>query len=541
MMRITVVIIYLLLSFKMVASVSPNEFGLKNAKDGIERYWSLYRTHCEALKLGTDVDYSGIDNIQLTIPQDAKSIPLTKNTNFHGITITVENKAKDIRLFTMMGEMKEILVPQNRLDGTVFSDIGNWGDGVWLMILEDEIPWVKNRKGYNYGHKRRDVRLIIDGEAKNEAIMPYGNVKTTKPRCLLIKSDKSKKTIENIRIVRTKNSTRKTFCFYISGQNNLFMNNIKIETPWNTGMVGDAAIAVKECTNVRLENIDIDGSYSTKDTYGYCMVIDTSWNVSLKHVRADASWGVFYCSNLNKAYLEDCNVNRFDTHCYGKDYSFSHCYLHDLGMQISSVYGKILYTNCIFRNFEPVCLRLDYNSYVPFDLEIKDCTMHTGPERNRIAYMGRVTDEINNRPELKVKNWPNIKIDGLRIIPDDNTKSIYLYFVGGHVDENYPIQHLDNIDIKDLKIDGDAELYFCNQKVKTARDVKSKIQQARGYKPVKLEMDSEPVPILSKVIGKLGCKELFCERVVFSIPYVFLLFLSFLCGRVVSWNKKSWK
>lgn len=111
----------------MVASVSPNEFGLKNAKDGIERYWSLYRTHCEALKLGTDVDYSGIDNIQLTIPQDAKSIPLTKNTNFHGITITVENKAKDIRLFTMMGEMKEILVPQNRLDGTVFSDIGNWG------------------------------------------------------------------------------------------------------------------------------------------------------------------------------------------------------------------------------------------------------------------------------------------------------------------------------------------------------------------------------------------------------------------------------
>ena len=460
------------------ASVSPLDYGLLDARDGVERFWALYRAHSEAMRLGTGVDYSGVGDIQLTIPPNAKSIPLIKNTDFCGITIEVENTCKDFQLFLMDYSLKEIFLSQDRLDGDDFRDVEDLQNGTRLLVMEDENPWVKNRKGYSYGHIRRDIRLIENGRAKNKTVMPYGNSLTTKPRCWVVNTNNDQIIIENLNIERLATSTYKTFCMRVDGQNNVLITNIKITTPWNTGMYGDGAISLHDCTNVRFEDVTIDGTYSLKDKYGYGIAIGNCWNVTFKRIKADANWGVFCCNNLNTAHLEDCNVNRFDTHCYGRDFSFENCFLHDGGLMMSSVYGKISYKNCTFRDFDPICIRYEYNCFVPFDVEMKDCSM-LASKKDKLIYMGRLTNELSDRPELHVKNWPNLKIDGLRIIPENNIKTIYIYHVGGAVDKNIVVHNINNVNIRGLRIDGDVEFRLCTQRVSTAKRIKCKIQQSR--------------------------------------------------------------
>ena len=42
---------------------SPKDFGLFQAKNGVERYECLYKTHCAALEAGVNVTYKGIDSL----------------------------------------------------------------------------------------------------------------------------------------------------------------------------------------------------------------------------------------------------------------------------------------------------------------------------------------------------------------------------------------------------------------------------------------------------------------------------------------------
>lgn len=62
--------------------VSPLDFGLLQAKNGTERYNCLYQTHCVAIAAGVNVSYRGIDSLEIEIPKNAKSIPLTVNNDF---------------------------------------------------------------------------------------------------------------------------------------------------------------------------------------------------------------------------------------------------------------------------------------------------------------------------------------------------------------------------------------------------------------------------------------------------------------------------
>ena len=53
-------------------TLNPLQFGLKEAKSDVDRFYVLQRTHEEALKRGAEVSYSGIKQINLEIPPKAK-------------------------------------------------------------------------------------------------------------------------------------------------------------------------------------------------------------------------------------------------------------------------------------------------------------------------------------------------------------------------------------------------------------------------------------------------------------------------------------
>ena len=75
-------------------SISPYDYGLSDAKNGVERYNVLLKTHQYAVQHGIDVSYKGIRRIEIEIPKNAVRIPLTDNNDFSGCEFVITNKQK---------------------------------------------------------------------------------------------------------------------------------------------------------------------------------------------------------------------------------------------------------------------------------------------------------------------------------------------------------------------------------------------------------------------------------------------------------------
>lgn len=68
-----------------------------------------------------------------------------------------------------------ISINSENADNGDFYDTPQLNKGVYLLSLADKPPWVKNRRGYDYGHKRCDLLFIKDKKARNKPISPYNN------------------------------------------------------------------------------------------------------------------------------------------------------------------------------------------------------------------------------------------------------------------------------------------------------------------------------------------------------------------------------
>ncbi len=463
--------------------LNANDFGLLNAKTGEERYWALYNAHYKAAQEGKSVDYSGIDGkISISIPSDAKSIPLGPYNDFNGVTIEVENNEKELFLFEMTNKVDTIEIKQSILDGGDFSSVPELSKGIVLLLLNDNNPWT-NRDGYGYTHIRQDVLLLNNGKAQNKAVMPWSNAKTTKPICTYVKVDDKQKVIKNLNFERTSNCTKRTYITTVDYQNNVLLDNIKLTTPSSDTMYGDIAIHVTNSTNVTLKDITINGTYSLHNTWGYGINLVNLWNTELIRISADGEWGVIGNRNINTVVMDSCNVNRFDIHCYGRDVKMMNSTFYDMQNCFTSVYGIVSYDRCIFKNCFPEVTRYDYNCYVPFTLSMKDCTMDfKGYEprftKNAICVMGYVDSEINSREELLEKAWPNVYIDGLKVISPEWCKDLYVFSV---YDTN-PVGVIHNIkDVKITKLDmnDNINIKLCNQDVNFAQPVNFEVSKVR--------------------------------------------------------------
>ena len=474
-----------LLSFILInsvdATVNPKFFGLSTAKNGEERYWAIYRAHEEAYRLGTTVDYREIDNLSIEIPKGASPIIIGGSQDFKGLKISVSNKRKDQYLFVFKKESKGIDIPQSIIDGNDFRSVPELRSGVKLLLIKDGNPWVENRSGHNYGAERRDVLLIINGITQNKAIMPYGNKGVSAPICSYASGDTRKKRISNLTFIRTADSKCKTCLISIENINNVELSNIRCITPEDHDIYADGIISVVGCTNVTYRNIHIEGTYSQPNKHGYGISMNNVWNVKLYNVSGNVQQGLICNNNVNQSYLKKCNINRYDIHCYGRDVVMEDCTFEGMYFPISSFYGKIVFKRCTFKNSQPVWLRADYNAYVPFDIELYDCTWYPVKSRDSICYTGKLDKAVNSRSELRKKSWPSVKIRGLDVYPSEDLKAIYIFRVGGGDDLNQTIGYMPFVDIKRLNVHGSRiGLDICNKRINPSGDTRVKIKQARS-------------------------------------------------------------
>jgi hypothetical protein len=462
--------------------ISPFDFGLAEAETDSARYEVLYATHAKAVEMGAEVSYQGIGTLIIEVTETSRPIPLTRHNDFAGLHLIVKNRYKTRYLFSMTDTLwQSIELPAVAVDSGNFTTNPLLSEGTWMLLIEDEQPWVSNRSGHSYGAIRKDILLARDGQAQNRPVAPY-STDSTRMNVRAHRTDEGLKTITDLTITRDTTSTSKTFCFSIIGINNLKISKLSINTPDTKNLYADAAINIENCTNITLEDVTIEGTYSRTNNYGYGIQMNNVWNSRFIRLTAHANWGIFGTNNLNNTTLRDCDINRFDIHCYGRDVFLYNCKFSKLYNQFSSVFGSVRFEECQFTEFIPVLFEPSYNAYTPFDLTFKNCVFNAFSSRNYLISAGQLDNIINSRPELAQKCWPNINIQNL-IVNVPNTVSKIILFNTKKAIQGIPVHHIANIKIDGLHFHYSdsahlADFVISSTPVKTVKSIKYDIRKA---------------------------------------------------------------
>lgn len=436
-------------------TISPYNYGLSQARSGIERYYVLYNTHKAAVEAGVNVDYSGIKRLDLEIPGDAVSIPFTSVNDFKGVVFNVTNTAKHLFLFSYVQTENKISLSKADIDEGIFTSYPELSKGKKLLLISDDNPWVENREGYSYGHVRRDILLIENGKAQNKTVMPYDNPQSL-PLCTWCESKSV--IVKNVTFNRTTESSYKTYLCDIKGFDGVTLSDISIYTPDGEKMNADMAIQLYNCSNVKIENVIINGTYSQLEHSGYGLKLNNIWNLCVNNLYGKANWGIFGTNNINTASFEDCDINRFDIHCYGRDIIFHNVNFTDKYNQLASVYGIVSFKDCTFTDFCPVLNAQSYNAYVGYDLVMEDCIFNVTTKKKRIMDCGRLDGKRNVREELNDRCLPNVTIKNLTINVPDGVSDVTLMYFRTVPESRYigNIKYMDSLTIDGLKFHYDT-------------------------------------------------------------------------------------
>ena len=466
--------------------LSPNDFGLAKAKTDTECYEVLLRTHQAAVAAGINVDYSGIDTIRLEIPANPTRIPLTRFNDFKECVFVVKNTSKDCYLFERRDEGTTITIEKRLIDNGDFRSVDALKRGRYLLMVEDKNLWVLQRKGHSYGHPRKDILLVENGVAKNSVVMPYDNA-FSKPKCTFVKLGTEPLVIKNISIIRDAGCTFLTHVTNIAGVDDVRFENVSIKTP-ESPLTDDRGISIYNCTNVTMDNVQIEGTYSHTDHSGYGVFLNNVWNYKSINMYGKANWGIFGNNNVNVARIEDSQINRFDIHCYGRDISFKNVSFFDLYNQYSSVYGTIQYDKCTFTDFVPVLNGGSYNAYVEHEVVMNDCVFNVTPEKNYLIKMGNMKEAINPRQELADKYLPNVKIKNLVVNMEEGAEDLFVFY-GKKVGEGVTNVGLSSVIIDGLTINPSTEkpvkrLILSNIKIGTKAPVDCQMKNVTVNQPL---------------------------------------------------------
>lgn len=463
-------------------TVSPFQYGYNEAKTGEDRYEVLYKTHCEAVKIGANVDYTGINKIDLTIPYNAKSIPLTSDNDFSGVTISVTNTNHSFFLFEKVYPIEPVEVTKCMIRNGVYPSIKKKTNKRVLLIIEDKTPWVAKRNGYNYGVIRKDAIVVKRGKAKNTPVYPY-NSKQSKPIAYYRELAGEGTRVSNLTFNRTDSSTYITHLLNIINEDDIKIENVEINTP-ESSLNRDAIFRIENSTNVYFSNVHINNTYSQISSYGYGINLENVTNVKFDNFSGFGKWGVFGNNNVNTVSFRNSKMNRFDIHCYGKNVTFENCEFFDLYNQVSSFYGKLVFRNCIFTDFIPVAIEASYNAYTGFDIFFDSCVFNTTSSNHALVIAGRIDEDSCFRSELSRLCWPNIYINNMTINAGYAANPLYFYVCGG----GKQIREIDNLSclsIKGLnyntidKVSHIKSISLCNVNVFTANKVKIDISDVQ--------------------------------------------------------------
>lgn len=408
--------------------------------------------------------------------QLANSIRLGPNTNFNNFTfrINISSSTPPLQpfvffsLFTWYGRSEGNPQPELKGRDVDMGDFRNYPElnsGTYLLTLRDRTPWtIRNLSDVESNFFRKDVILIKNGVAQNRPIAPYDTMATNLEWNSFALYQTGQRLVKNVTLERNRGCVQNIILLKVIHEDDVLIENVTIASYGNAAQVitGDCAFQVMDSTNIKFNHIMINHVFSSENAYGYGINLDNVWNVEvadlqLPYPTGTPVWGIFGNNNVNTLKLADCHLNRFDIHCYGRDVICEGCTFeaannstkHNIN-RLSSFFGEIRFKGCTFTNFLPLRIDPDFNAYTGFDIYFEDgCVLTYRPSQNYLVEMWYLRDdEINHRPELRQKCWPNIYIDDLSV--NANLTSFQLYGVFPPYTYPYPIGYLSWIDVHGL-------------------------------------------------------------------------------------------
>lgn len=412
--------------FVRAQAISPLDYGLREATGGMGRYFALYNAHVAALQQGVEVDYTGIDTLELELPPSWTSIPLGRYTDFQGLVLYVTNHAHHGSLFALSQSATPLEMDKALVDGLDYRTVPELAQGDYLLVLNDRKAWTE-RRGFGYMQYRSDLIVVHDGQGLNSPVMPW-NTDSTQLKASYCAIDTARKVFRNLTMHRAKGCSFRTTLIAVSGQYNVLIEHVRVTTP-KSKMIADGIFSISNSARVTLDGVEVEGTYSGKgrpDVYGYAFSCNNLYDAHFHNIVAWGNWGVFGTNNLNRTHLSNCHVDRFDIHCYGRDVLLENCTLEGRQTLLTSFYGTARFDHCYFKNYIPMRIRSSYNAYTPFDIEIQDCTWELSPRYHYLLRVNLLDTADNPRPELKEKCWPNIQVDGLAIVVPLTVGRVYV-------------------------------------------------------------------------------------------------------------------
>ncbi|MCR4811418.1 MAG: hypothetical protein K5867_02340 [Bacteroidales bacterium] len=446
-------VIFLFFSLFLRAQVSPLDYGLREAANGIDRYYALYRAHTDALARGVNVSYEGIDTLHLELPPDFKAIPLGPYTDFGGLVLYVTNHSAHGALFSRISPSKPVSFDKSLIDSLNFRSVPELDSGHHLLVLEDLNPWTE-RRGYGYQQYRRDILVLNDGIARNAPVTSW-NTDSTRLKAYYYDFDPDRPSfVQNLTLHRVKGSTFRTYCLALVGQCDVSVSDIRVTTP-RSRMIADGVFSVSNCAFLTFRRDTVEGTYSgygSSRNYGYAFSMNNVYKSSFTHIKAYGNWGVFGTNNLSSTYLGECDIDRFDIHCYGRDVLLADCTLRGRQTLFSSMYGTVVFDSCHFIDYTPVRVRSSYNAYTPFDIYITDCTFELTRRYHSLVQIDLLDTADNPRPELNPKCWPNLKVKNLTVVAPTTIRTMNIFYPKGNTRGlRREFDYIDNVEIEGLK------------------------------------------------------------------------------------------
>ena len=410
----------------------------------------------------------------MDIPSDAKPLPLTYYTDFSGVTFIVTNTEKNIYLFSLSDKLIPVSVDGKEIDTRVFSRNQVLKSGKKLLVISDKTPWVENRIGHDYGATRKDIMLVENGVGSNTPIQSY-STSVSRPEGSYRDVGTNKIVVKGIVFNRTANSTKKTYLLKMENQSDVTLSNISITTPEGSGLNGDRAMDLANCVNVKLEDISINGTYSLPKQYGYGITLDNICAIQVNNMFGRGNWGIFGNNNVQQAVLKNCDINRFDIHCYGKDVSFENCNFVDLYNQFASVYGDVVFKDCTFSNFTPVLMGSSYNAYTAYDIRFENCTFNLDAKHASIVDFSGFCETENTRPELKEKCLPNVAMRNCKVNVSGGLKKWFVINTKKTGEYDGVFSHLSSVTVEGLSYpEKQTNMELFSKSVRTRNSVRMK-------------------------------------------------------------------
>ena len=450
--RLLLSFVFGMMTLAATAQISPLDYGLREATTGIERYQALYKAHSEAISRGTTVTYEGITSLEIELPTDFKCIPVGRYTDFGGVVFYVTNRSRHDALFVMNDWGTSVDLPKEMVDGRDFRSISALADGYKMLILNDKHPWTE-RQGYGYRVYRKDILLLHNGRSESGTIAPW-TTEATELSASYINIDTAQKVFKGLTLLRSKESTFRTYCLTMNGQYNVLVEDVLVSTP-RSRMIDDRVFGVYDCMRITFRDVRVAGTYSGYGRwrdYGYAFSMSNVRDAKFELVSADGNWGVFGTNNLANTTLISCDINRFDIHCYGRDALLERCTLQQRQTQFSSMYGTVTFDSCRFVDCIPVRIRSSYNAYTPFDIKMKDCTFELTPRHHSLVNVMLLDTAENSRPELNPKCWPNLFVTNMKVIAPRNVRTLNLFEPTGTLSElDKPVGYLNKVKVNGLQ------------------------------------------------------------------------------------------